>query len=659
MHLLSPLDYGIILGYLLVLVAVGVLMTRRASASMEQYFLGGRALPWYLLGAFAMTSWFDLAGTTLITSFLYLLGPRGLFIEFRGGAVLALAFALVFTGKWHRRSGCMTGAEWNIYRFGNSRASEWMRRLGAVMVVINTVMLIGLLVRGSTLFMGIFFPFPPYYTVIGLTLTATAYAVVSGLHGIAATALLQSGAIVLSALIITVLAWSRVSESGDLAAIAERVTGNPEWTQSLPGWHTPLPPGYESYSSVLLLAGFYLLRQCVGGLGSGAEARHFGARSDRECGLQSLQAGLLIMLRWPMMIGFAVLGLYHVAGQFPDLTRVQAAADQVATHYPQSGAASWHDLTADIATHPAEHPPELIANLELALGPNWPRKLPLVGRNGQINPEQILPVVLHQVVPDGLRGLVLVTLLAAMMTSLNGLVNGAGAFAVKDLYQNFLRPDASNRELLTASYITGLAVVAAGLAVGLAAASINHLWSWIMMSLLAGQLAPTVLRLYWWRCNAWGCLWGMLLGTAGALGQRCLAPDLSEPDQFLLACGLSFAGTIAGSLFSAPTPRPVLDNFYLTTRPFGLWGPLRKELSEAARWAIDRENRQDIIALPFALLWQVTLFLLPMQLVIRAYTSFWLTLPLFLLGMIGLYFYWWLPLREREAGLPLPHQAPS
>ena len=54
----------------------------------------------------------------IITSFLYLLGPRGLYIEFRGGAVLVLAFLLAYTAKWHRRSGCMTSAEWNTYRFG-------------------------------------------------------------------------------------------------------------------------------------------------------------------------------------------------------------------------------------------------------------------------------------------------------------------------------------------------------------------------------------------------------------------------------------------------------------------------------------------------------------------------------------------------------------
>jgi hypothetical protein len=67
--------------------------------------------------------------------------------------------------------------------------------------------------------------------------------------------------------------------------------------------------------------------------------------------------------------------------------------------------------------------------------------------------------------------------------------------------------------------------------------------------------------------------------------------------------------------------------------------------------AIDRENRRDILTVPFALLWQVTLYLLPMQLVIKSYQAFFWTLPLFLIGLAGMYFFWWKPLMKPEPGL--------
>lgn len=650
MESLTFLDYTIIAGYLLLTTVLGLLMSRKASSSLDHYYLGGRRMPWYLLGVVGMTTWFDLTGTMIITSFLYMLGPRGLFIEFRGGAVLILAFMLVYTGKWHRRSGCMTGAEWGIYRFGNNKVAQTMRCIGAVMSVITIIMMTAYLVRGASLFLGIFFPYPPLYTTAALVGIATLYTMCAGFYGVVLTDLIQGIIITLACVIVGFMAWGMVPDAAALASTAAQVTGNPEWTHSLPAWQTPMPPGYEAYSPVILMAAFYLLRHSIGGLGTGGEARYFAARSDRDCGLQSFQQAIMTMFRWPLMIGFAILGIYYVSSNFPDMSVVKAAADLIHSHYPAVLASNWHDLTSAIANYPDAQPPVLVRDLQLILGSDWQFRLPLVGFHGSINPEQILPAVLLNMIPAGLKGVLIVAMFAALMSTQTGMVNGASAYFVKDIYQAFLRPKASNRELLFASYGIVLFIVITGFYFGVAASSINHLWGWIIMSLMAGQLAPGVLRLYWWRCNAWGCVGGAVLGAIGAVSQRIFLPDLNEIYQFLLTAGLSFVGCIGMSLATSPTPQPVLEHFYRTTRPFGFWGPLRNIINGEARVAMDRENRNDIVAVPFTLLWQVTLFLLPMQLVTKAYTAFCATLPFFLVGAIGMYFFWWRPMMGREAG---------
>ena len=84
MSYLNPFDHIVILLYLLVLVGLGVYLQKRASKSLQDYFLGGKTLPWWALGVSGMASYFDVAGTMLITSFLFMLGPRGMYIEFRG-----------------------------------------------------------------------------------------------------------------------------------------------------------------------------------------------------------------------------------------------------------------------------------------------------------------------------------------------------------------------------------------------------------------------------------------------------------------------------------------------------------------------------------------------------------------------------------------------
>lgn len=650
MHSLALIDYIIIVGYLGLSLALGLIMSRRASSSLDHYYLGGRKMPWYLLGVVGMTTWFDLTGTMIITSFLYMLGPRGLFIEFRGGAVLILAFMLVYTGKWHRRSGCMTGAEWGIYRFGDNPVAQSMRALGAVMTVITITMIFAYLVRGATLFLGMFFPFPPLYTTLVVVGITTIYMISSGFYGVVLTDVIQGLIIVAACVVVALMAWAQVPDAATLSAIAKQVTGNPDWTSSMPAMHVPMPPGYEAYSPVILMAAFYLLRHSIGGMGTGGEARYFAARSDRDCGLQSFQQAILTMFRWPLMVGFAVLGILFVSANFPDTSVIKHAADAVHAAYPATAANNWHDLTSDIINNPSSYPPALIQSLEAALGSEWRLRLPLVGFNGSINPEQILPAVLLNMMPTGIKGLLVVAMLAAMMSTQTGMVNGACAYFVKDIYQAFVRPKAGNRELIFASYGIAIAITVVGFYLGVAASSINDLWSWIIMSLMAGQLAPGLLRLYWWRCNAWGCVGGSVLGAAGAISQRILMPEMGEVNQFLFTAGLSFVGTISTSLLTAPTPMPVLRHFYKTTRPFGFWGPLRSEVSGDARVAMDRENRNDIIALPFTLLWQVTMFLLPMQLVTRTYTAFWATLPLFLIGAAGMYVFWWRPMASRGPG---------
>lgn len=103
MRYLGVWDYVIIAAYFLILIGIGSYFRKKAAVSLEEYFLAGRKMPWWALGLSQMTFWFDMTGTMIITSFLFLLGPRGIYIEFRGGAGLVLVFLMLWAGKWHRR----------------------------------------------------------------------------------------------------------------------------------------------------------------------------------------------------------------------------------------------------------------------------------------------------------------------------------------------------------------------------------------------------------------------------------------------------------------------------------------------------------------------------------------------------------------------------
>ncbi len=159
MSQLTAFDYVLIISYFVLLVCVGFCLRKKASASLDAYFLGGRKLPWWALGISGMAAWLDLTGTMLITSFLFLVGPTGLFVEFRGGACLLLVCLFIFVGKWHRRSGVMTSAEWMVFRFG---PGFWGSFSQLTLVLAITVMSVGMLafsIKGVGLFLSMFLPF--------------------------------------------------------------------------------------------------------------------------------------------------------------------------------------------------------------------------------------------------------------------------------------------------------------------------------------------------------------------------------------------------------------------------------------------------------------------------------------------------------------------
>jgi Na+/proline symporter len=651
---LGTLDYGVILVYFGILVALGVYLSRRASVSLEHYFLGGRELPWWALGISGMASFLDMTGTMVIVSFLYALGPRGLYVEFRGGAVLILIIMLLWTGKWHRRSGCITNAEWMIYRFGEGVGGQFARIISAIAAVIGTVGMLAYLVKGAGLFLSMFFPFSPFWCSVILIGVGTIYTMAAGFYGVVFGDMFQSLFILAGVIAVSTLAVLQVSDSQALATLATQVTGTPDWLSSVPHWHPTMPDSqrYDPYRYLGMVAFFFLLKNLIQGMGAGGEAKYFGARNERECGLLTFFWTWLMTIRWPMMMAFAVLGVYMVSELFPDQTVLARSEQLIRQHIGDIPGNEWEEAVSGVINHPEQHP-ELATGLQGLLGTDWKSRLPLVGSDGRVNPERILPAVLVFKVTAGWRGLLVICLIAAAVTTFASTVNGCTAFFTRDIYQRYWRPSASTRELMLATYVFGVVLVAGGLVMGWSTTSINDIWGWLSVGLAAGLSVPGMMKFYWWRLNAGGVIIGMIVGMGSAVGQRIWWPHMPEWQQFLILTAIAFAATIAGTYLTRPTDPKVVEHFYRTTRPFGFWGPLKNCLSPDARAAMTREHRNDVLAIPFNLIWHVTLFLLPMQLIIRNMRAFWITLVPFLIGLGGMYVIWYRNLPAAEtAGKP-------
>jgi len=652
LEFLNTVDYTIISVYFVILIGLSLYLKKMASKNLESYFLGGRSLPWWMLGVSGMASMVDMTGTMLAVSFMYMLGTRGMFIEgFRGAACLFLAVVLVFTGKYNRRSGCMTGAEWMAYRFGEGFGGQFARITMAISKIAWAVGMIGYLVKGAGLFLSMFVPLQPWQCAMIMVALGTVYIMVAGFYGVVFADMFQ-GAIILSAVIaITIMAVVKVTGHTDFASLAVSITGNPDWMSSKFHFGTvTMPQGYKQYECLWAFSCFYIMRSVFLGMGMGDDPKYFGARSDRECGTLSFMWTGLMMFRWPLMMGFAVLGIFLVKDLFPDQAQIATAAEMIKGTFAGVEKSQWIEKTTSIIRQPEKFP-ELVTALTASLGQSWAKILPMVSFEGTVNPERVVPAVILNVIPMGFRGLFLTALIAASISTFGFTANMVTAFFTRDLYQRYIRKAASNAELILASRIFTVVVVAIGFYFGTKAKNINDIWAWVTMALLGGLIAPLFLRFYWWRFNGGGFATGTLVGMVGAVvlksmedtfaASESLAWLANEKWMFVTLLMIGLVGSIAGTFLTRPTNQKVLDHFYKTTLPLGFWGPLKKRLSPQVQTKVTKEHFNDIIALFFTMTWMITLFMMPMQAIIGSWGALKITAILFAICMAGMYIFWY------------------
>lgn len=116
MHL-QLIDFLILIAYLVSMLLVGWFMRKKASTDKESYLMGGKKLPWYLLGLSDASDMFDISGTMWMVSLCFVYGFKSIWIPWLW-PVFNQIFNMMFLAKWLRRSNADTGAEWLATRFG-------------------------------------------------------------------------------------------------------------------------------------------------------------------------------------------------------------------------------------------------------------------------------------------------------------------------------------------------------------------------------------------------------------------------------------------------------------------------------------------------------------------------------------------------------------
>ena len=261
-------------------------------------------------------------------------------------------------------------------------------------------------------------------------------------------------------------------------------------------------------------------------------------------------------------------------------------------------------------------------------------------KGGIADPESVLPSVIKDMIPLGVKGLLIAGLMAAAMSTFDSTVNAGAAYWVKDIFQSYLKPGASEKQLVRQSRWASIVIVLVGLLFSLMIRNINEIWGWITMSIGAGMIVPQLIRWYWWRLNGYGFAIGIAAGMVAAILQKAFLPGVPEYVSFSIASGTSLMALLIGTLATKPTDDSVLIQFYKTTRPFGVWRHVRRSIPEDKLKAVHRENKRDIISVFMAVPWQVILFLTWMAAIMKRWDSFTVLLILLMGLSTGLYFTW-------------------
>ena len=601
---LQLIDILILVGYLVTMIFIGFWMRKKASKNKESYLMGGKSLPWYMLGLSDASDMFDISGTMWMVALCFVYGLKSIWIPWLW-PVFNQVFMMMFLSKWLRRSNANTGAEWLHTRFGLT--GKGVTGSHIIVIAFALIACLGFLAYGFVglgKFVEIFIPWdiikgyvpfeispkyvPHFYGII-FTLFATFYSILGGMHSIVLGDVIKYIIMTIGCIAIAVIAMQQLH--GQTLIVPEG------WANPFFGWRLNLDwskiaadankkiadDGFSLFGIFFMMM---LLKGVFASLAGPAPnydmQKVLSTRSPKDASkMTGFVSIMLLPIRYSMITGLTVLALLHY------------------------------------------------------------NQLYLKGPDGVTDFERILPGAVNNFLPVGVLGIVLTGLMGAFMGTFSGTLNAAQAYITNDIYLKYINPNASNKKILSINYIVGILVVATGVFFGFLANNVNDILQWIVGGLYGGYVAANCLKWYWWRFNANGFFWGMAIGIIAALAMPYVTTGLPLYWWPLLFV-LSLSACIIGTYAAPPTDEAVLISFYKTVRPWGFWKPIHEKVVAADPSFVGNKNfKLDMFNVVIGIIGQLCFTLLPMYFILNMQQPLWITIAAIIVIVFILKRTWW------------------
>ncbi len=604
---LEWLDISIILGFLALTVGVGLWLSGRAQKNMKSYFLAGNDIPWYYLGLSNASGMFDVSGTMIAVAWLFVYGLKSAWIPWLW-PVWNQIFMMVFLAVWMRRSNVLTGAEWISFRFGNGLGGRLSHISTVLFAVTIVIAFMAYFVEGIGKFSAQFLPWDLSFTLIGLTISSengyalilialtTLYTLKGGFYSVVGTEVIQFIIMTVACVIVGFIALSSTSAEQIQAAVPEGWDSlwfgwelGMDWSALMPAADQRIEEdGYNLFGFLFILMLFKgVFASLAGPVPSYDMQRVLGTKSPSEAAkMFGLTPLVLSFPRYFMIAGITVLALVYM-----DASELSDA-------------------------------------------------------NGKLDFERVLPFAISEYVTTGFKGLLLAGLMAAFMSTFAAFINAGSAYVVNDIYRKYVNDSADDKTYIRLSYIVTASIVVVGIGFGLSGGNIQARTDWIVGLLYGSYVASNMLKWIWWRFNGYGFFYGMLAGMLGVVVlpsiMQVLDLDLLAIQQFPILFIFAMVGSIAGCLLTAADDEETLKKFYRQTRPWGFWQPIaEKVMAEDPNFRPNLDFSRDCFNIVVGIIWQMTLVVIPIFMIIRKYDSLTVAVVIFVVCTGLLKHYWW------------------
>ncbi len=539
MHL-TIVDWAVVALYFAFNLAVGFYYKARAGSNVDEFFLSGRNVPWWLAGTSMVATTFAADTPLAVTGMVAKGGIAGnwLWWCFVASGMLTVFF---YARLW-RRSGVMTDIEFSEIRYAG-RPAAFLRGFRALYlgIPINCIILGWVnkaMVDILTLVLGVT-KVQALIIVIGMIALTSSISTLSGLWGVLVTDLFQ---FVIKMSMVTALAVFAVRAVGGIDAMKAQLLALDATRGVRRGSVLNFVPDLNSAWMPMITFLVYISLNWWATWYPGAEPGGGGYIAQRMFCARDERNSLLATL--------------------------------------------WFNI-AFYAVRP--WPWILVALTSLILFP------------GLSDPDTGYVRVMIACLPPSLRGLMIAAFAAAYMSTIATQLNWGASYLVNDFYRRFLKPHASDRHYVTISQLATVFLTLVSAVVTLYLDSIAGAWKLLIVT-GAGTGGVLLLRWYWWRINAWSEVSAMISAFVVSVAlQRGFGFDTDNPVDFawvlMITVGITTVVWLATTFLTQPESKEVLVAFYRRTRPSAAgWAPIARMAPEVKPARDGLANLADWIA---------------------------------------------------------------